>query len=529
MDEPHRHRPANHRAWRFAPLLIVALAGCKQLGLGNSKVENPVVPPPPDRKVAVDSQTSSAKSAPPVKLDGSASGKGASGTPNAPGIEGASILNGMPSSGGDPSAAEIARQRAEKKEQASDSKGRTQRAQTASHEDDDSAGGDPSVNADFEEPDGAAEPDTSIAEDKSSEPDRMSREGNLETSIGARSLEIPQDATDDVVAPIEVEGAGANFVKGKVAATVNGVPIFCDDVLRNVPDEISRNLALYEKAVAEGKVKPEEYRTYRRRIIEGFMQQHIQQELLLQALKLKLKEEQLNGIKKQLDKVFDTEDLPAAIKKAGVTTTAELEQKLQAQGSSIDALRTASRNRQLAQQYLGTKAASNIGYDRPDVLKYYQDNLKSYAITAKAKWEQIQLKFDKNGGKEGARKKAEEVLQRLDAGEVFAVVAKECSNGPTASKGGLWPRTEQGSIKAQEVDEALFELPIAEISEPIETKTSFDIIRVIDRTPAGYERFEDVQEDIKNQLKTTIFQRRVTELLKELTEKANIEKFTDKL
>jgi transposase-like protein len=52
---------------------------------------------------------------------------------------------------------------------------------------------------------------------------------------------------------------------------------------------------------------------------------------------------------------------------------------------------------------------------------------------------------------------------------------------------------------------------------------------VTDRTPAGYQPFEDVQEDIKNHLKTTNFQRRVNELLKELNDKASIEKFTDKL
>jgi peptidyl-prolyl cis-trans isomerase SurA len=324
-------------------------------------------------------------------------------------------------------------------------------------------------------------------------------------------------------------------VKGQVAATVNGVPIFCDDVLRGIPDEIARNLAQFERAVAESKDKPQEgkvkeaYRNYRRQVIEHYMKDLVQQELLIQALKLRVKEEQLNGLKKQLDKVFDTEDLPVAIKKAGVTTAAELEQKLESQGSSIEALRAASRNRQLAQQYMGKEATSNIGYDRPDVLKYYEENKKSYAITAKAKWEQIQLKFAANGGKEGALKKAEEIGKRLDAGEVFAVIAKECSNGPTASNGGLWPRTEQGSIKSKEIDKVLFELPIGEVSEPIETQTSIDIIRVIDRTDAGYERFEDVQEDIKNHLKMTLFQKRVGDLLKDLNDRATIETFTDKM
>ncbi len=359
-------------------------------------------------------------------------------------------------------------------------------------------------------------------------PPKITQVGKLEGSYPLE-LDLAPEATADVVTPIEIEGDGTAFVKGQLAATVNGVPIFCDDVLRGIPDEIARNLAHLERAAVEGKVNPEEYRKYRRQVVEHYMKDHIQQELLLQALKLRLKPEQMNGLIKQLDKVFDNEDLPLALKKAGVNTATELEQKLQAQGSSIESLRAASRNRQLAQQYLGKEAALNLGYDRPDIRKYYEENKESYAITAKVKWEQIQLRFNKHGGKEGALKKAEEIRKQLDAGEVFAVLASKCSNGPTASNGGLWSWTVQGSIKAKEIDQALFELPIGEISDPIETQTSVEIVRVLDRTEAGYERFEDVQEDIKNHLKMTLFQERVNALMKDLKEKANIEDFTDKL
>ena len=60
-------------------------------------------------------------------------------------------------------------------------------------------------------------------------------------------------------------------------------------------------------------------------------------------------------------------------------------------------------------------------------------------------------------------------------------------------------------------------------------KDSINIIRVLVRTDAGYQKFDEVQEDIKNHLKNTLFQRRVNELIEELTEKATIEKFTEKL
>ena len=92
---------------------------------------------------------------------------------------------------------------------------------------------------------------------------------------------------------------------------------------------------------------------------------------------------------------------------------------------------------------------------------------------------------------------------------MFAVVAKECSDGTTKSKGGAWGWTRQGSVKSTAVDKALFELPVGEISAPIETENSIDIIRVLDRTEAHYKPFDDVQDDIKAQLKQAEFMRRV--------------------
>ena len=86
-------------------------------------------------------------------------------------------------------------------------------------------------------------------------------------------------------------------------------------------------------------------------LVENFLQPHIQQEVLLQALKAKLKKDQLDGIKKQLDAMFDSETLPKLLKDKGYVSPVELERELQKHGSSIETIRAGSRNRQLAQQY----------------------------------------------------------------------------------------------------------------------------------------------------------------------------------
>ena len=324
---------------------------------------------------------------------------------------------------------------------------------------------------------------------------------------------------------LEFEGAGVKLKNGQVAATVNGQPIFVEDIMRQVPFQVIDQLAR-----AERESTPQQYRDDRRKIIAANLEQHIERELLLQALKAKLKEDQLKGIQKQIDATYDNEYLAFAMKQAGVETPAEFEALLRKQGSSIEIMRTQFRNKELAHQYLGTKALPKAGFDRPDVLKFYHEHKENYAIPARAKWEQIRLSYEKNGGKEGATEQAAKVLERLENGEEFAALAKECSDGPTAaSRGGMRPWTTAGTLKDKELEQALFEQPEGEIGQPIETESSIEIVRVIERTPKGYTPFPMVQDEIKTQIKNDLMQKSTKALIKNLRDKATIDPLLDKL
>jgi parvulin-like peptidyl-prolyl isomerase len=490
-----------------AAMLLLALAGCRQLeklqelGLGKSKVD-PLVPAPPLRKSVADQANAAKPAGAPVKLDGSAQTEGSRALPNAPtigggsGTEALSAIGNSSRDGGAPAGAGAA--------ETGDNAG----AGTAATAGPDDLG--------WDETERPAGPNQIV----------QTRGQRDEDDGNAQAAENPGA---DVIPQIEIEGTGAQLKRGQVAAMVNGVPIFAEDVLRTMPLEIQKALEQNEQAAAAGLAPAEKVRQYRQQMIEQFLQQHIQQELLLQALKAKFKAEVLTGFQKQLDAQFDAEVLPKLLKDKGYASAVELERELEKQGSSIEILRSMNRNRQLAQQYMGMQMKAHDAIDVPEIREYYQKHREDYAIVAKAKWEEIQLQFSRHGGKEKTRKLAEEILTRLDDGDVFAVVAKECSDGPTKSSGGLWRWTTQGSIKSKEIDKALFEQPVGKIGVPIETADGIEIIRVIDRSDAGYERFEDVQDDIRNHLKTAQFQRRVNELLKELTENATIEKFTDRL
>jgi len=350
-----------------------------------------------------------------------------------------------------------------------------------------------------------------------------------ESASADESFAEADRARTNLPSPLVFEGAGVTFKKGKVAATVNGQPIFAEDVLRQVPLDQAQRLAQAEQMFAAHQLSEEDFTALQQKVIEINLPQHEDRELLLQALKTKVKEDALKGIQKHIDANYNNEYLPHVMKLAKADTEAEFDEMLRKQGSSIETLRTQYRNKELAQNYLGSKAMPKSGFDRPDVLKYYQEHKEDYAIRAQAKWDQINLKFAKNGGQAGTRKKAHQILQRLDAGEDFAEIAKEFSNGPMASNGGKRGWTTEGSLANKAIEQALYELPLGEISDPIESKDAIDIVRVVDRTDSGYQPFAAVQEDIKTQLKNLQWQKATKALLEELREKATIETFIDKM
>jgi peptidyl-prolyl cis-trans isomerase SurA len=305
----------------------------------------------------------------------------------------------------------------------------------------------------------------------------------------------------------------------EVAATVNGIPIFVEDVLKPAAPQLRE---------AERQLTADDFRKLRRRFTQQLMQPHIERELLVQALRTKLKDEQFEGLNKHLDAQFE-EELRTTMDKLKVNTPGELEVALRKSGTSIENIRNDFRNQRMAQQYLALKTQPKDGFDRPDLLRHYQENLERYAVAGEVKWQQISLKFSRHGGKAETNKVADWILDQLDRGADFGELARKYSAGPTAKNGGFWDWTKQGSLAAQIMDDALFQLPRGEISAPLETQQTLEIVRVIDRKEAGYQSFESVQADIKKELREAEFRKSAAELLAELRNAATIEDLTEQL
>lgn len=136
--------------------------------------------------------------------------------------------------------------------------------------------------------------------------------------------------------------------------------------------------------------------------------------------------------------------------------------------------------------------------------------------------EQINEEYDKMKKEFHARhilvedkKTAEEVITKLNDGGDFTALAKEYSTEPAAEEtGGDLGWFGPGKM-VQPFEAAVFALPENEISEPVETSFGFHVIEVLETREAELEEtLEELAPQIQENIKKTLFEEKLVELLK---------------
>jgi len=317
--------------------------------------------------------------------------------------------------------------------------------------------------------------------------------------------------------PAEGVAAGGRLERGEVAAVVNGQPIFYDDVLVRATPQLKQ---------AKSQLPPAEYRKFRRMVAEKYLEPHIERELLLQGLRRKMKPEQFEGLQRALNKQVD-EDLKKTMSQMGVSTLGELEVELRKSELTVETLRTMIRNQKMSEQFLASKAYPRDGFDRPDLVAWYQSHPEDYRVEGRVRWQQIQLPFAKHGGPKKTEELAQKIAGELAAGKSFDELARKHSTGPTADSGGVRDWTTEGSLAAEEVNTALFSQAVGSTSPPIPLKDGYWIVKVLDRDDARLRPFEEVQSQIKEDLRKQRFAGAVKEIMQELKDQSEIVLFPE--
>lgn len=333
--------------------------------------------------------------------------------------------------------------------------------------------------------------------------DKKLRDVNDETSANGKGVKLTSLTESDSEIPKELEG-------NRVVATVNGYPLFEAEVLERYAEQLTK---------MRDQVPEEQYRKQVEQLIERDLRAHVERKLLSEAMRRSLKKEQQKQIDGFVNKQLQ-EQLDQMKKEMKVTSTAELDRELKKHGTSLSMVEYQFRNKVLAQQYLAGKVKNNRKLSRQDLFAYYQQHLKEYEFQRRVKWQQILIS---RANEQQARAKLRVLADGLQQARDFGDMAVELSDGATAENKGIQDWTNAGSLADQKLEALLFELPIGEPSELIESPRSFQIVRVLERQNAGHVPFDEVQEKIRLKLLQTDEQDEVGKIIDELWDSATID------
>lgn len=149
------------------------------------------------------------------------------------------------------------------------------------------------------------------------------------------------------------------------------------------------------------------------------------------------------------------------------------------------------------------KVKGSLSVDDGAVTKYYENHESQYQLPKQVHARHILIKIDPAADavkKEEARKKAEDLLKRIKAGEDFAKLATEFSQDPgSASKGGDLGFFGQGRMTPN-FEKAAFALEKGRISDVVETPFGYHIIKIEDVQEARTKLVEEVRQEIVKNL-----------------------------
>lgn len=296
------------------------------------------------------------------------------------------------------------------------------------------------------------------------------------------------------------------FDGAKVIARVGPEIVLAADVMPVVNDWLSRNAHKYS---------PEELEQARLYLIRQALKGLIDTKILVLRVKQKVPKEGYDRIMEKLGGIFEKEELPKLIERAGVSTRAELEAKLCELGSSVERERVAFSERMLSQQWVRQQINLEPEITHQEMLNYYQQHRDAFEYPARARWEMILVRFSSYPSKAEAYRAIAAMGNAVLDGEPFAEVARRGSEGATAKHGGAYDWTTRGSLKSKIIDEAIFTLPVGQLSRILEDERGFAIVRVIERQEAGRVSFEEAQVKIRERLKKQHIERQIKEYLNE--------------
>lgn len=204
---------------------------------------------------------------------------------------------------------------------------------------------------------------------------------------------------------------------------------------------------------------------------------------------------------KRITEAFYEVMVPRMMESMKVDTPLELDRMLREEGSSLEGQKRVFKDSAFAEEARKKHVPKKFEIDAISMRDYYESHIDDFRRPARARFRELTALISKSGSREAAdrliRQMGDEVFL---GGTPFEAVAKRSSHGSRAAQGGVYDWVTQGSLKNENVDAAIFSIPLNRLSNAIEDSDGFRIVEVLEREPVRIVPFEDSQAEIREVL-----------------------------
>jgi parvulin-like peptidyl-prolyl isomerase len=274
-----------------------------------------------------------------------------------------------------------------------------------------------------------------------------------------------------------------------IVAEINGKPVFVDDVIPGIRDKIE----------ADGRMRDQQKQAIIRQYVQKRLPEHINQEVVLQALNAKVPEDRRESIREALEPSFQ-KVLENIRKDKNIQSDEQLDEELGKEGLTVAQLKETFIRIQMVNGYVAAEASTSDLVDREEMVQFYQDHIADYSHRQRIRCREIIVRFSAHGGRKGAEQVMANAVTQLQQNTDFGKGAESFSDASTSSKQGDLGWIEEGYLADKEVEAALLALPKGDMTRVFVREDRFEVYQVSDIQKSHVVPFQEVQKDIEKQI-----------------------------
>lgn len=340
---------------------------------------------------------------------------------------------------------------------------------------------------------GAQEDSKKAAEEKSSET-KTSQEaepaGDTESQESAESQSNAQ-------------GTKISVGDGTSVATVNGVSIKMEDFQQLL------GFMQYQYSQQGMQIQGQQLEQLKRAVLESLIDDELVYQIAMDEGYAPTEQEIEDELQRTKQQFGDEEAYKTALKQQGIDES-QLKQEI--------------KKKIVRDKYTEENFYSQVELTEQDVKDFYENNPDQFTQPFQFRSSHILVQLAEGASEEdrqAAREKIEAARQRIESGEEFSEVAREVSEGPSAKNGGDLNYAPKGSF-VPAFEEAALGLEVGEISDIVETRFGYHIIKLTDVKEEQVAPFEEVKDQIAQYLERVQAQEMRNQFLTEKKEDADI-------